>query len=102
MIPNHNGGAYQHGPRKGYNQALHNASIPPTTPPRSGRSQRQPGQNHRQTPTSVPGSSPNQPSSNPQRSSSEILKTLLRKKACLYEPDTSRSVALVTWLVGRE
>jgi len=30
------------------------------------------------------------------------LKTLLRKKACLYEPDTSRAVALVTWLVGRE
>lgn len=39
---------------------------------------------------------------NPNRSSSEILKTLLRKKACLYEPDTSRAVALVTWLVGRE
>jgi hypothetical protein len=39
---------------------------------------------------------------NPPRSSSEILKTLLRKKACLYEPDTSRAVALVTWLVGRE
>lgn len=37
-----------------------------------------------------------------QRSSSEILKTLLRKKACLYEPDTSRAVALITWLVGRE
>jgi hypothetical protein len=36
------------------------------------------------------------------RSSSEVLKTLLRKKACLYEPDTSRAVALVTWLVGRE
>lgn len=31
-----------------------------------------------------------------------MLKTLLRKKACLYEPDTSRAVALVTWLVGRE
>ena len=36
------------------------------------------------------------------RSSSEVLKTLLRKKACLYEPDTSRAVALATWLVGRE
>lgn len=36
------------------------------------------------------------------RSSSEVLKTLLRKKACLYEPDTSRAVALVTWLVGKE
>lgn len=43
-----------------------------------------------------------QVSSNNPRSSSEILKTLLRKKACLYEPDTSRAVALVTWLVGRE
>jgi hypothetical protein len=36
------------------------------------------------------------------RSPSEVLKTLLRKKACLYEPDTSRAVALATWLVGRE
>eukprot|EP00543_Licmophora_paradoxa_P018129 CAMPEP_0202478460 /NCGR_PEP_ID=MMETSP1360-20130828/94470_1 /ASSEMBLY_ACC=CAM_ASM_000848 /TAXON_ID=515479 /ORGANISM="Licmophora paradoxa, Strain CCMP2313" /LENGTH=847 /DNA_ID=CAMNT_0049105739 /DNA_START=1773 /DNA_END=4316 /DNA_ORIENTATION=- len=36
------------------------------------------------------------------RSSSELLKTLLRKKACLYEPGTSRAIALVTWLVGRE
>ncbi|KAL3809096.1 hypothetical protein ACHAXA_010617 [Cyclostephanos tholiformis] len=35
------------------------------------------------------------------RSSTEILKTLLRKKACLYEPDTSLAVSLVTWLVGR-
>jgi hypothetical protein len=42
------------------------------------------------------------PSSNSQRSPSEVLKTLLRKKACLYEPDTSRAVALATWLVGRE
>jgi hypothetical protein len=36
------------------------------------------------------------------RSPSEVLKTLLRKKACLYEPDTSRAIALITWLVGRE
>ncbi|KAL3924956.1 MAG: hypothetical protein SGILL_000729 [Bacillariaceae sp.] len=42
------------------------------------------------------------PLSSNSRSASEILKTLLRKKACLYEPDTSRSVALITWLVGRE
>eukprot|EP00934_Nitzschia_sp_Nitz4_P003195 Nitzschia sp. Nitz4//scaffold96_size78090//40680//43586//NITZ4_005496-RA/size78090-processed-gene-0.54-mRNA-1//-1//CDS//3329560579//3185//frame0 len=42
------------------------------------------------------------PNNNSARSSSEILKTLLRKKACLYEPDTSRAVALVTWFVGRE
>jgi len=32
----------------------------------------------------------------------EVLKTLLRKKACLYEPDTSRTIALITWLVGRK
>lgn len=35
------------------------------------------------------------------RSPTEVLKTLLRKKACLYEPDTSSAVALITWLVGR-
>lgn len=35
------------------------------------------------------------------RSPPEVLKTLLRKKACLYEAGTSRSIALVTWLVGR-
>ena len=32
----------------------------------------------------------------------EILKTLLRKKACLYEPGTSKAIALITWLVGRK
>lgn len=36
-----------------------------------------------------------------QRSSTEVLKTLLRKKACLYEPETSHAISLVTWLVGR-
>lgn len=36
-----------------------------------------------------------------QRSCTEVLKTLLRKKACLYEPDTSHAISLVTWLVGR-
>jgi hypothetical protein len=36
------------------------------------------------------------------RSSSEVLKTLLCRKACLYQPDHSRAVALVTWLVGEE
>ena len=35
------------------------------------------------------------------RSSPEILKTLLRKKACLYEPVTSRAVSHVAWSVGR-
>lgn len=36
------------------------------------------------------------------RSPSEVLKTLLRKKACLYEPGTSLAISLVTWLVGRK
>eukprot|EP00429_Kryptoperidinium_foliaceum_P004067 CAMPEP_0176007398 /NCGR_PEP_ID=MMETSP0120_2-20121206/3213_1 /TAXON_ID=160619 /ORGANISM="Kryptoperidinium foliaceum, Strain CCMP 1326" /LENGTH=592 /DNA_ID=CAMNT_0017340159 /DNA_START=26 /DNA_END=1800 /DNA_ORIENTATION=- len=75
------------------------------TPPRP-RNSRQPGPS---TPASRPqqqssshGNNPHQSSSSNQRAPSEILKTLLRKKACLYEPDTSRSVALVTWLVGKE
>lgn len=37
----------------------------------------------------------------PARTSPEILKTLLRKKACLYEPGTSRAITLLTWLVAR-
>lgn len=36
------------------------------------------------------------------RMPSEVLKTLLRKKACLYEPGTSLAISLVTWLVGRK
>jgi hypothetical protein len=39
---------------------------------------------------------------NTSRSAPEVLKTLLRKKACLYEAGTSRAIALVTWLVGRK
>mmetsp|Transcript_27464 Transcript_27464/g.39318 ORF Transcript_27464/g.39318 Transcript_27464/m.39318 type:complete len:843 (+) Transcript_27464:106-2634(+) len=35
------------------------------------------------------------------RTPPEVLKTLLRKKACLYEPGTSYAIAIVTWLVGR-
>lgn len=35
------------------------------------------------------------------RAATEVLKTLLRKKACLYEPGTSPAVALAAWLVGR-
>lgn len=50
----------------------------------------------------VPVSNPSTQSHGGSRSSAEVLKTLLRKKACLYEPDTSRAVALITWLVGRE
>jgi len=79
------------------------AQVASMTPPRS-RNPR-PGQPTNRLPT---GASPMNPAvgplggANPPRSASEILKTLLRKKACLYEPDTSRAVALVTWLVGRE
>jgi hypothetical protein len=85
---------------------VHHGSLPPTPPRAGGRGQRQAPSPHR------PGSSHSSPmntSSSPghsgpgnARSSAEVLKTLLRKKACLYEPDTSRAVALVTWLVGRE
>lgn len=39
---------------------------------------------------------------NSSRSAPDVLKTLLRKKACLYEAGTSRAVALITWLVGRK
>lgn len=35
------------------------------------------------------------------RTPPEVLKTLLRKKACLYEAGTSYAIAIVTWLVGR-
>lgn len=72
------------------------------TPPRAQHS-RQGQPLHRPTGGSSMHPNIGPPSgANPPRSSSEILKTLLRKKACLYEPDTSRAVALVTWLVGRE
>ena len=82
------------------------------TPPRS-KQPRSPLHTPSRSPLHTPSRSPNAPSTpvsgspspsgaNPPRSSSEILKTLLRKKACLYEPDTSRAVAFVTWLVGRE
>jgi hypothetical protein len=54
---------------------------------------------HRQGPKPHAASAPQVPLH--QRASTEVLKTLLRKKACLYEPDTSQAIALVTWLVGR-
>ena len=82
--------------------------LPPTlTPPRTRGSRAPPGTpQHRSTPPSTPGSSSSGgggggAGGGGSRSSSEILKTLLRKKACLYEPDTSRAVTLITWLVGR-
>lgn len=79
----------------------------PPTPQRGGRGQRVPPSPHRHghmhlgSAGSASSPSTSTPGSN-SRSSAEVLKTLLRKKACLYEPDTSRAVALVTWLVGRE
>jgi hypothetical protein len=76
----------------------HGMTPPASTPPKNPRQQR-PGA--RQTPAGSPAAGQHQTSASA-RSASEILKTLLRKKACLYEPDTSRSVALITWLVGRE
>ena len=54
-------------------------------------------------PNSPSGHHPRQPfSPGGARSAPEHLKTLLRKKACLYEPGTSRAIALITWLVGRK
>ncbi|GKZ00422.1 hypothetical protein MPSEU_000995100 [Mayamaea pseudoterrestris] len=91
--------------------------LPPSAPPRqpSTNAQQQHSlvHSHARPPHRMPqqqqqpGSPMHQSSSAPltsggARSASEVLKTLLRKKACLYEPDTSRAVALVTWLVGRE
>jgi len=80
----------------------HQPPLPPTTPPRA-RTQRFPTQSPYRPPQTPAGGTGGQSHSGTggQRSSSEVLKTLLRKKACLYEPDTSRAIALVTWLVGR-
>jgi len=41
------------------------------------------------------------PSHNARRSNHDLLKTSLRKKACLYECGTSHAVAIVTWLCGK-
>ncbi len=99
-------GAYQQIARRPPSGLSHGAPNLAATPPRPRTNPRQSGPpgppSHRQQPPSTHVGSPHQTGSNTSRSSSEILKTLLRKKACLYEPDTSRSVALVTWLVGRE
>jgi hypothetical protein len=72
----------------------------PGTSARSGNNVR--NQRPQQSPQNRPPPGPATGGASSSRSSSEVLKTLLRKKACLYEPDTSRAVALVTWLVGRE
>lgn len=68
-----------------------------TSPPKPYQSNTSPHQHHAGQPRR-PGLGAGCPLN---RSSTEVLKTLLRKKACLYEPDTSSAVALVTWLVGR-
>ncbi|KAL7535162.1 hypothetical protein ACHAXR_006314 [Thalassiosira sp. AJA248-18] len=82
----------------------------PTSPPRHLHSPSSGGGSHHHHHSSMyprrPGPKPysGQPTSHTpvhHRSSSEVLKTLLRKKACLYEPETSFAVSLVTWLVGR-
>ena len=93
----------QQQPRKPYSQPPLPRSATTTTPPR-GTGDRAAGRGHHRVLSAGSGSpmktTPGGPGGS--RSSSEILKTLLRKKACLYDPDTSRAVALVTWLVGRE
>jgi hypothetical protein len=72
-------------------QPTSNRSTPYTTP--------------HQTPTHTPHHSPppsaNSSLSGQTRANADQLKTFLRKKACLYEVDTSRSISIVTWLVGR-
>lgn len=97
---------FQQQGRKAFGSSSQSSSLNrPMTPPRSIRGQRLPGQpasSHKPAPVTAAATSPHQAIPNPQRSSAEVLKTLLRKKACLFEPDTSRAVALVTWLVGRE
>ena len=76
--------------------------LPPTPPRGSTRAHQRVPQSPHRSGTSYSGNQPSSGSGPGSRSSAEVLKTLLRKKACLYEPDTSRAVALVTWLVGRE
>ena len=66
-------------------------NLKPIGSPHTSYTQRSPSP---PSPVSMPGPPPI-------RSPPEILKTLLRKKACLYEPGTSRAIALITWHVGR-
>ena len=91
--------SYQGGGAGGLARTTH-PNLPPT-PPRGAGGARGAQRVNPRAGGPFPGGSP--PATGPgNRSSAEVLKTLLRKKACLYEPDTSRAVALVTWLVGRE
>lgn len=88
-----------------------NQGNPPMSPswqhqnPQSYRSQQQQHSKYNQ-PNSPGSHGRNQPGGKPftsggSRPAPEVLKTLLRKKACLYESGTSRAIALITWLVGR-
>lgn len=82
------------------------------SPPSGSRQQQQPhpqSMMYPRRPATTPYSGPT-PASLPHshsslvhhhRSSIEFLKTLLRKKACLYEPVTSFAISLITWHVGR-
>ncbi|KAL9179873.1 hypothetical protein ACHAXT_007843 [Thalassiosira profunda] len=95
-IPEHQ----RHDPANPAHRGHH--SYGPTSPPRHPP----PGgghQHHHSMYARRPGPKPHASSQVPlhHRSSMEVLKTLLRKKACLYEPETSFAVSLVTWLVGR-
>jgi hypothetical protein len=86
--------------------------TPTRTPPPGARGVYQHGNNASLTPSRVhtPSQTPspsNVPSANSSlsgqhsRANADQLKTFLRKKACLYEVDTSRAISVVTWLVGR-
>lgn len=91
QLDNPRNGNYHHQARPAYPYHLQQqAQTPPRRPFASAATPPRP----RTTPAP-------RPTPNGARSPSEVLKTLLRKKACLYESDTSRAVALVTWLVGR-
>jgi len=87
------GHGHSHGPHQGHHSSHshHSSKTVPGSP--HGHST---GHNriHHVTSFSSIGGGP--------RPAPEVLKTLLRKKACLYEAGTSRAIALITWLVGRK
>lgn len=111
-IPEH----HRHEPHQGLHPSPYMTSqhgsmrsgVGPTSPPRLMHSSSAHHHHHSSMYPRRPGSKPHsgqhsssQSSMHHHRSSTEVLKTLLRKKACLYEPETSFAVSLVTWLVGR-
>ena len=85
----------------GYHQSYMAPHRPgPSSPPRHHLHPQSAGGQHHHHQSMYPRG-PSGPKPATHRSSMEVLKTLLRKKACLYEPETSFAVSLVTWLVGR-